>query len=114
MKRKLLLILVLAILLIVGCENKISTNCIDPDSINLSPSKIQAWLSKNKVTVPEELAAQLDIPEYVIRVLASAKDGIDMSIGINYNVTIKFIQAIQQAAGYYFEDGIQKTIILCK
>lgn len=113
MNRKLITMLALTSILLVACDKKVSTKCIDPEAVNLTSSKAQAWLDKNNINIPSDLASQLDIPEYVIQVLKAAKDGTDMSI-VSYKVTMDFVQAIQHAAGYYFEDGIQTTTTICK
>jgi hypothetical protein len=112
MNRRMIKMLTLFCLLLVACDKNIGKKCIDPEAENLIASEVQTWLDKNDIQVPSDLASQLDIPEYVIQILKSAKEGTDMSI-VSYKVTKDFIQEIQHVAGYYFENGVQTTIVKC-
>ena len=110
---KLRLVLVI-MLLLTGCVKNEEARCIDQHSVDLKPEDVQDWLADKNVEVPKDLASQIDVSMFVVDVLNAAADGIDRSAPVSYDVTIKFIQDIQHAAGYYFLEGKQTTKIICQ
>jgi 5-formaminoimidazole-4-carboxamide-1-beta-D-ribofuranosyl 5'-monophosphate synthetase len=72
------------------------------EAMFLEKEDIQSWLKKHKISIPGDLKEEIDVDEFVLKIIKEAQQGIDSSIGFSYDQTIEFIQEIQSAAGYSF------------
>lgn len=103
MKKIRLIVVLLLVTLISACNNK-DPEKLNQEALSLTQKDVSAWLKKYKISVPSDLENQMNIEEYVLEVITEAEAGIDSSQGISYDKTINFIQEIQEAAGYPFEN----------
>lgn len=93
--------LALMSVLLMSCTNKQKQR--QQEANNLTITEVEHWLTQHEIEVPEDIKSNMDISEYVLQIIAKAKEGTDVSIAINYTKTRDFIIAVQEAAGYTFD-----------
>lgn len=86
--------LLILILILVG--SALTSSCtvkkIDPYTMNETEALV--WLKENDIAIPPEIDG-IQIGKLVVDVVKGHQAGLDMSAPISYEVTARFIQAIQ-------------------
>lgn len=84
--------LLLLIIIFTGVITSCTTRKIDPYTMNETEALI--WLKEKDIEIPPEIDNP-HIGELVVAVAKGHKEGRNMSLAISYEVTVKFIQKIQ-------------------
>lgn len=100
-KLSLIVIILFTVLTLTSCKN--INEELKEVAINLKYDDVQSWLIEHDIEVPEDLKSQINVDEFVLEVINKANNGLDISIGISYDKTIKLIKSIQKAAGFTFD-----------
>ncbi len=100
-KLSLILVILFISFFLTSCKN--INEELKEVALNLKYDDVQNWLIEHDIEVPEDLRSQINVEEFVLEVISKANNGLDVSIGISYDKTIKLIKSIQKAAGFTFD-----------
>lgn len=104
MNKKHLFLIVFILIIITAC-NQVSNEKRNEEALALQVEDVPAWLKKHDISIPSDLESSLNINEFVLEVIQYAEQGIDSSVAISYDKTVKLIKDIQKAAGYTFKES---------